>query len=223
MSNVIYGQYNSSEYPLKRFYMIDIPREIKKILYKLSWMDLAIFRGGLAFVLLLDVSDYILKDLDMLALDINKDSILEVLDVSADVVYVNKNTFGDSVITAFWKDDKEYFKLDILLCSELPSICIKEIDGRKVNVVSASYVWKNRIEKIAEKELRKHDDQKTLNHYKVARELSNYLLGCKKEIFSEDIDKVDSKLTDVEKVLSELITDKDLKDFMQLQIELIKG
>lgn len=222
MSNVIYGQYDSKKYPLKRFYITELPLEIKKVLYKLSQMNLAIFRGGLAYVLLLDVREYLLKDLDMLAFDNNKNGVLENLAL-ADTVYVNKNIFGDSVITAFWQDNREYFKLDILLCSEMPRMCHKIVDGRTLNVVSASYVWRNRIEKIAEKEIRKHDDKKTLNHLKVARELSHYLLGIKDEILVEDIDVVKSILPDMERVLSKLITEKDLKEFLQLQMELVRG
>ena len=222
MSKVIYGQYDSQNYPLKRFYYKELPQRINNVLLGLSYMELAVFRGGLAFVFLLNEHKYLLKDLDMLAHESKKESILDALR-EADIVYVNKNTFGNSVITAFWKDDTEYFKLDILLCSEFPSGCKKVSNGKKVNVVSASYIWRNRIEKIAEKEIRKHDDKKTLNHYKVASELSKYLLYHKDEILTADIEIVDSKLLDLDKVLSGLISKNDLDDFLQLQMELVRG
>ena len=100
MKNVIYGQYDSNFYPLKRFYEPEIPNRVRKVLLELSQKELAVFRGGLAFVFLLNEKEYLLKDLDMLGYAENKDDILACLGDS-DVIYVNKNTFGDNVITAF--------------------------------------------------------------------------------------------------------------------------
>lgn len=220
MGKIIYGQYDQNKYPLKRFYFSELPLEINDVLYKLNQMKLAIFRGGLAFVFLMNANNYLLKDLDMIALDIKKENILDIL-VVADILYINKNTFGDFVLTAFWKDGKKYIKLDILLCNKLPSICEKNINGKKLSIVSISYIWRNRLEKIAEKNLRKHSDEKTLNHYKVANELSKYLLHHKEEIFKVDIEVVSSKLLILKEVLSNLIVKNDLEDFLKLQIELI--
>ena len=104
MNNVICGQYDSNNYSLKRFYEYEIPNVIREILLELSHKELAVFRGGLAFVILLKEKEYLLKDLDMIAYAENKDDILACLG-DADVVYINKNTFGDTVITAFWKVD----------------------------------------------------------------------------------------------------------------------
>lgn len=222
MSNVIYGQYDSQAYPLKRFYYEDLPQRINTVLLRLSQMRLAVVRGGLAFVFLLNETKYLLKDLDMLAVENKKECILDVL-TEANIVYVNKNTFGDSVITAFWKSDTSYYKLDILLCNNFPNTCEKNVDGINVTVVSASYIWKNRIEKIAEKEIRKHDDKKTLNHYRVVNELSKYLLNHKSEILITDIETVNSKLPDVKTVLSHIINENDLEDFLQLQTELVRS
>ena len=61
MSNVIYGQYDSNEYTLKRFYEYELPLNIKDVMVKLNQDNLAIFRGGLAFVYLLEPVDTKLK------------------------------------------------------------------------------------------------------------------------------------------------------------------
>ena len=37
---------------------------------------------------------------------------------------MNKNTFGEEVITAFWLCDTEYYKIDVVLWDKLPLICI---------------------------------------------------------------------------------------------------
>ena len=222
MSKVIYGQYNSQNYPLKNFFYEELPQKINSVLLGLSQMRLAVFRGGLAFVFLLNENKYLLKDLDMLAHESKKEFILDSL-IDADVVYVNKNTFGDSVITAFWQDSTEYYKLDILLCDNLPSTCKKIVCDMNVYVVSASYIWRNRIEKISEKEMRKHNDKKTLNHYRVANELGKYLQEHKDEILATDMEVVASKLSDAEKVLANLMTRNDVNEFLQLQMELVRS
>lgn len=222
MSNVIYGQYDANEYPLKRYYIAEIPNKIKDVLYELSFSRTAIVRGGLAYVLLLNESGYLLKDMDMLALNDDKDRVIEILSV-ADSVYVNKNTFGDTVVTAFWNENNQYYKLDVLLGDNLPDVYEKEMEDKYVRVVSPSYIWKNRIEKIAEKKKRNHDNNKTLNHYNVATKLSEYLIERKEEICNKDVDVVNLKLDEVENVLLNLITKEEVNDFIQLQRELVKG
>lgn len=222
MGNVIYGQYDLHRYPLKRFYYEQLPKKINDVLLQLNQAKLAIFRGGLAFVFILNEKQYLLKDLDMFGFENKKESILNVL-VNADIIFINKNTFGSSVITAFWKSEIEYYKLDILLCSDIPSTCEREVNGKNVTIVSASYIWKNRIEKIAEKNIRNHDDMKTLNHYRVANSLSKYLLNHKDEISAVDIEMVNSKLSDMKEVLSAIIHKNDLEKFLQLQIELTRS
>lgn len=223
MSNIIYEQYDSTRYPLKRFYYREIPDEILDILLQLCQKELAVFRGGFAFVLLLNEIEYLLKDLDMLALDHNLDNLLVALSESeAENIFVNKNTFGDSVVTAFWKDKNEYYKVDILLCKELPDLCKKVVDGNVVVTVSASYIWSNRIEKIAEKEIRNHDEQKTRNHYKVAKALGYYLLEHKKDIHKRDFEIVRSRLEDASEVLSLLITKNELNEFIHIQLDLVR-
>lgn len=220
MSNVIYGQYDSNEYTLKRFYEYELPLNIKDVMLKLNQDKLAAFRGGLAFVYLLDERGYLLKDLDMVAYPHCLEKILEYLEDS-DIVYVNKNTFGDSVITAFWRNLDDYYKLDILLCEEMPSLCEKNIDEKVLRIVAPSYLWRNRIEKIAEKETRKHDGKKTLNHFYVASELSQYLYKNRNELEEKDINIVRIKLHDAQNVLSKLLTKMEVEEFMKLQLELV--
>lgn len=222
MKKVIYGQYDANAYPLKRFYEDELPDKIRELFFLLSHQQLAVFRGGLAFVFLLNEKKYLLKDIDMMAYSDNKDVLLDYLKC-AEIVYVNKNTFGDSVITAFWKADDEYYKLDILLCNKMTSLCERIINGKSLYIVSASYLWRNRIEKIAEKNIRKHDNKKTLNHFYVAHKLSQYLIESRELIFEEDINVVIEKLSDLQLVLSKMITERELEQFMKLQFELVRG
>lgn len=222
MKNMICGQYDAIKYPLKRFYEHELPNAIRETLLELAYKELAVFRGGLAFVFLLNEKDYLLKDLDMIAYADRKDAVLVCLK-DADVIYINKNNFGDTVVTAFWKTNDEYFKLDILLCNEMPSICEMNIYGKRCYVVTASYVWKNRIEKIAEKEVRMHDDKKTLNHFKVAKKLSQYLIENKDAIYKEDIMAVKISLPEVQRVLSKLVETTDLQQFINQQLELVRS
>lgn len=95
MSELIYGQYDSNEYSLKRFYVSELPDTIHEVMMKLNQDKLAVFRGGLAFVYLLDEKEYLLKDLDMVSSPYDLEKIIPYLKDS-DIVYVNKNTFGDS-------------------------------------------------------------------------------------------------------------------------------
>ncbi|RGZ63635.1 hypothetical protein DW979_12475 [Eubacterium sp. AM49-13BH] len=75
MSEVIYGQYDSNEYTLKRFYESQLPKTIRDVMMKLNQNNLAVFRGGLAFVYLLNEREYLLKDLDMIARTQRKENI----------------------------------------------------------------------------------------------------------------------------------------------------
>ena len=54
-------------------------------------------------------------------------------------------------------------------------------------------------------------------------ELSKYLLNHKSEILITDIETVNSKLPDVKTVLSHIINENDLEDFLQLQTELVRS
>ena len=222
MSEVIYGQYDSNEYTLKRFYESQLPKTIRDVMMKLNQNNLAVFRGGLAFVYLLNEREYLLKDLDMIARTQSLKKILEYL-VDSDIVYVNKNTFGDTVITAFWGNIDDYYKLDILLSEEMPCVYEKIIDGKVLHIVTPSYLWRNRIEKIAEKTIRKHDDKKTLNHYYVANALGKYLYKNRLELDENDVDAVRKKLYAVQEILSRLLPKMDVEEFVKLHSELVRS
>lgn len=218
---VIYGQYDATEYPLKKFYYKEIPKEIKYSMFELNESELAVFRGGLAYIFLLDKKEYLLKDLDMIALESNLNKILQLLK-NQDVIYVNHNTFGASVITVFWKSKNDYYKLDILLCKQLPELCRKTYEDKKITIISLSYLWKNRIEKIAQKEQRNHNDKKTLNHYTVVKTISTYLIEHKDEVSRLDAKIVEDNLEMVKKVLSLLIDEKELENFIEIQENIIR-
>lgn len=218
MNNIIYGQYDSTNYPLKRYLYNEIPEDIKLLMEYLN-NDLAIFRGGLAYVFLLNKKEYLLKDLDMLAETKNKEIIIKKMSL-ADILYVNKNSFGKTVLTAFWNRDG-YYKLDVLLCDKITNTSLCEYENKSKKTVSISYLWRNRIEKIAEKEERKHEDKKTLNHYKVSFELSKYLEKNLNLINHNDIVIVKSKINKLELVLKSLINENDLEDYLEIQKKLI--
>lgn len=219
MNNVVWGQYKAADYPLKHFYYEEIPERVKKVLFDLNQRKIAVFRGGIAFVFLLNKTDYKLKDLDMLAYDGNRDEIIDVLSDS-DIVYINKNTFGDTVITAFWEDNQEYFKLDVLLNCELPKLNEIVFNTTSVTTVSASYLWRNRLEKIAEKEIRGHSVEKTKNHYNAARVLSLYLTEYRTEICQEDVDKIANRLNEIEFTLTDIISQTDIEQFIKIQLDI---
>lgn len=222
MSKIIFGQYDSNEYPLKRYFYEEVPDKIKDLLVNLNLDDLAIFRGGLAFIFLLDEKEYMLKDLDMLALKLNLDRIVQRLSC-ADIVYVNHNTVGDMVVTAFWKTEHGFYKLDILLCDEMPPVSVCLYDGIKRKTISVSYLWRNRIEKIAEKEQRKHSIKKTLNHYRVACKLNEYLLKHTAEINFDDSKTVKMKRKAAETVLKTLIPEQDMTSFFTVLDDVLRS
>lgn len=219
MNRLIYGQYEAGDYPLKQFFYRELPIKIKNVLFALASSELAIIRGGLAYMILLEDKDYCFKDLDMLASEKDQEKILSLL-IDADVVYVNYNTFGDRVISAFWKCEKEYYKLDILIGTTMPHLCKKILEQNVVSVVLPSFLWENRIRKIAEKKVRHHEEQKTKHHYAVALAISEYLLIHREECLVTDIELVCELLPKVEAVLSSLISETELRTFMNIQSEL---
>jgi len=121
---VIEKQYNSSNYPLML----------------------------LAYILLTKDFGYPLKDIDFIADYSSKRDIIKVLQV-ADIIYLNKNRFGDDVITAFWNIKDKYIKLDVLLCKNIP--CIERIFYHKEYLVMApTPLLLNKLNKIIQKTFR---------------------------------------------------------------------
>lgn len=213
MSEIIYGQYNATEFPLKHFCYREIPEHIGNQLFDLNRNRLAYFRGGLSYIFLTGNEEYQLKDFDMFSLAKNRNAIFDSLN-DADVIFVNRNTFGETVVTAFWRVSTEFYKLDILLTKELLPLTEVDFKGRSILTVSVQYIWKNRLEKIAEKKIRNHDDKKTLNHYKVAFDLTDYIIRDKIDVSKRDIENIKTRRSEIESTLKLLIASEQLQEFM---------
>lgn len=215
MGKIVYGQYDSTRYPLAKFKIHKIPENILNVMQDLNQHNLAIYRGGVGYIFLLSEEDYLLKDLDMIALETQAKEVLNKVSV-ADEVYINKNSFGQTVITAFWKAGEFYYKLDILMLRTLPKTIMCEYDKIEIRTVTASYLWSNRISKIAEKNIRNHTDFKTNNHYIVAKKISEYLIKNPTKVDIDDINNVAKKMIDMESVLSRVIGSKRTSEFVKL-------
>jgi hypothetical protein len=78
-------------------------------------------------------------------------------------------------------------------------------------------LWFNKLCKIAEKEVRGHTKDKTLNHLKTILAISKYLLKNKAAntyLFKEiGMEKLSSKISESEAVLKELIPSEELKEY----------
>ena len=184
---LIYGQYDEKNYPLKRYYANEIPPKIMKCIWKLSNTKNAIVRGGLAFIFLFNKNDYKLKDMDMLSFIDDEKVFIKILD-EAEEIYINKNSFNEKVITAFWKSKNEYFKLDILM---------------------------------NEKIQRKHNDQKTINHYEIVKYMCENILNCDMKINSLAIAIVNQKIEAVENILNKIIGSEKTREFIELNQKII--
>ena len=217
---IIYGQYSSRDYPLKQYSFNDIPSHIRDVLKNLSDKKLAICRGGMAYILLTGDNSYLLKDIDMLAKESDAGNIFKFL-FNADVVYVNKNKFNNDVITAFWKDDLDYYKLDILLQKN-------KINYIKINndvfdrVVPASYIWRDRIKKISENDIRGHSAEKTLRHFYVAYNISVFLQKHISLIDEYDKKVVASVLEKTYMSLEKMVDRDIMKKFIEVQNFLLR-
>ena len=101
----------------------------------------------------------------------------------ADIVYVNNNYHLNTVITSFWKaTDNLYYKIDALVLPKLPTLSQKCWNGHYLTVVDIISLWQDRIEKISQKKLRNHSDEKTLNHLLVTKKLMAFMLKEKDDI-----------------------------------------
>lgn len=208
------GQYQADKRPLKKFYFKDAPLFLIDVIQRLVQDKICAVRGGVAYVIICNDNTYMLKDIDLLAYSSDVEKIKSALS-SADEVYLNKNTFGTPVLTAFWKDEAEYYKIDVLLVSNLPKLQICYFRDCCFKVVCASYLWANRISKIAEKKKRNHTAEKTINHYMVAKNLSIHLL---KEGFvvKKYLIEVEQKRKYIEPVLESLVDKEELMNFLKL-------
>lgn len=173
MGKIIKGQYDCTAYPLKRYTITEIPMYIWKILLGTQEKSNAVIRGGLAYILLSNDMNYILKDIDLLCKESEAERIVENFSVSADVVYINKNTFQESVITAFFSDHYgTYYKIDILILKEMPSLNTVEWNVYTLSVIGIVELWCDRVKKISQNKLRRHSREKTLNHINVLENIT---------------------------------------------------
>lgn len=173
MGKIVKGQYDCTAYPLKRYTITEIPMYIWKILLGTQEKSNAVIRGGLAYILLSNDMNYILKDIDLLCKESEAERIVENFSVSADVVYINKNTFQESVITAFFSDHHgTYYKIDILMLKEMPSLNTVKWNVYTLSVIGIVELWCDRVKKISQNKLRRHSREKTLNHINVLENIT---------------------------------------------------
>lgn len=225
MNNIIYGQYDSNKYQLKRFYINDVPSYILNIIKELSYKKLAIIRGGMSFIFLLSKNDYMLKDIDMIAYYKNQNDILKILSNNSEIIYVNKNSFGNTVITSFWKCSyfhlDEYYKLDILLTEDIIDYDECIWNGNKYYCITKQYLLTDRISKIREKFQRNHDDNKTKNHFYVSYYLSEYMIKNNYIIDKKYKDIIIEKLIGIDDILKNIVSDNEIDLFLNMQKQLI--
>lgn len=228
---LVHNYYDKNKYKLAYFEYKSIPECMLKIIEKLNNRFELILRGGISYILITEDYNYPLKDIDLAMKAEETEGIYEEISSDADDVYFNKNTFGDDVITLFWNSGKgpqTYFKIDILLLKKLPKYINIEFSPlcKTVKVMDPADLWYNKLCKIAEKEVRGHNKDKTLNHLKTILAISRYLLKNKAwntDLFKEiGIEKLSSKISDSEAVLKELIPSEELVEYSNT-INEIKG
>ena len=81
MGKIVKGQYDCTVYPLKRYTITEIPMYIWGILLGTQEKSSAVIRGGLAYILLSNDMNYILKDIDLLCKESEAERIVENLGV----------------------------------------------------------------------------------------------------------------------------------------------
>lgn len=173
---IYHRQYQAENYPLQDFKIESIPDQILRSIMELSVGTGALIRGGLCYYLHTHDESYLLKDIDMIGLVSIQEQALNILHKSSKEIYINHNHAMKTVITAFWPNDNKFFKLDLLLLEENPG-CIEIRRGDK-NMMCAplDYILFDRLSKIAERDIRAHSIQKTLNHYKVVNKITDHML-----------------------------------------------
>ena len=156
----------------------------------------------------------------MLSFIDNEKFFIKIL-VEAEVIYVNKNSFNEKVITAFWKFQNEYFKLDILMNQKVEKIEKCNWNKKDFFTIDASFLWMNRMSKIAEKIQRKHNDQKTINHYETVKYMCKNILNNNIKLNKYDIILVEQKMEAIEDTLNKIIGSEKTKEFIELNKKII--
>lgn len=214
-------QYLSKHFPLKKFYIDSIPQHLVQTLRAILLFNVAL-RGGIAYVLHCDRKNYELKDIDALGLEDDVNTLIETLSSTADEVFLNHNYAGENVLTAFWKSQEEYYKLDILFVKKIPNTVLLAWKDISVKCVPIEFIWCDRIRKIAERNIRNHPPQKTLNHYEVIKDLSLKMLKMNNYTFSISNSALMTTLVAAKNELYGLLPEADVNDFFELQLSVLR-
>lgn len=214
--------YDKNLYPLQYFDIKSIPKCMINVIEKLNERFNLVVRGGLSYILITGDGSYPLKDIDLAMNILDTERILEEIKDDVDEIYYNKNTFGDDVLTLFWNKDDKYFKIDILLVHKMPNYIVIEYEfiNKEIKVTDAIELLYNRICKVAEKELRKHSDAKTMNHYKVVVNTAQFLLdnnkNCNTLLKEIGFENVYCKISDSIIVLKNILTVDELDQYIEI-------
>lgn len=212
---IIKGQYTGENYPLTRFYENEIPDYIITMILQLTKIEDVIIRGGLSYVLLFGKTNYILKDIDLLGLNGNVEKLVPYF-YSADVVYINKNTHGECVLTGFWKKKDTYYKVDILMDCHIDGVEVCSWRENQCKTITKSFLWMDRLRKIAERHQRHHSKEKTLNHYCVANYICKCMVSENYLVYPKYAKFISTKIADIHNALIEVVDKKELDIFLDL-------
>ena len=221
MNNIFFSQYDKAAYPLKKFTANEIPDTMKKILcVDENFLNGAV-RGGLAYALLTKNADYVLSDIDLIYPRSCFESVVECCARNADCVFVNHNTFSDTVVTAFWQSGDEFCKADALILDKLPSTISIEWENHALRIVDGFFLWCDRLKKISQRRLRGHTEQKTRNHILVAKHLAEYLCQENASVSSNLPCELEQLVLSAAKEAEAFLTPSEARNFSDLQKKLL--
>ncbi|MBV5327496.1 MAG: hypothetical protein JZU65_07640 [Chlorobium sp.] len=188
-----YRYYKSEDYILKPFYVHKIPECVIPILtYLKNNVPFAIM-GGTAYAVIKNDMGKMINDMDLLVLDINRDRLINDLSQSSDELYLNKNYNGDSFVTLFWKTANEFYKVDLKLTDKIPEtveyLLPEQIPQVYYPVVSALWLWMDKLHKVASAELRGANEHKTLKQADFVVDLGKHIIGSIDKVILSNIDR----------------------------------
>ena len=222
MKNIFFSQYDKAAYPLKKFTANEIPDTMKKILcIDENFLNGAV-RGGLAYVLFTKSADYVLSDIDLIYPHSSFEPVVEFYSHNADYVFVNHNTFSDTVVTAFWQNGDTFYKADALILEKLPLTNSIEWENHILKIVDGFFLWCDRLQKISQRFLRGHTEQKTRNHILVAKRLAEYLYKEHASVPSIPPCDLEQLVLATVKVAEEFLTPLEASTFSDLQKKLLR-
>lgn len=221
MNNIFFSQYDKAAYPLKKFTANEMPDSMKKILRIDEKILNGVVRGGLAYALLTKSFDYVLSDIDLIYPRNSFESVVECYSQSADYVFVNHNTFLDTVVTAFWRSGDNFYKSDALILEKLPLTISIEWENHTLKIVDGFFLWCDRLKKISQRVLRGHTEQKTRNHILVAKRLAEYLCEENATVSSNLPCDLEQLVCAAVKVAADFLTPSEASNFSDLQKKLL--